>query len=158
MPDDLRVRPVTVCQEASRTMATKMERDQLNDFLRASFADEPGEVIELSAKHALMRLATGERHLRPGGTISGPTMMGLADAAMYALVLANLGPVALAVTTNLNINFYRKPEPGVLHARASMLKLGRRLAVGEVLLYTDDPEASVAHVTLTYSIPPTDRG
>ena len=136
-------------------MTTKMEVEELNAFLRASFADDAGEVIELSARHALMKLETAQRHLRPGGTVSGPTMMGLADAAMYALVLGNLGPVALAVTTNLNINFYRKPEPGVLHARASMLKLGRRLAVGEVLLYTDDPDASVAHVTLTYSIPPT---
>ena len=135
-------------------MAIRMDRDQLNGFLRSSFSDDPGEVIELSDRHALMRLHTSDRHLRPGGTISGPTMMGLADAAMYALVLANLGPVALAVTTNLNINFYRKPEPGVLHARASMLKLGSRLAVGEVLLYTDDADASVAHVTLTYSIPP----
>lgn len=135
-------------------MTTRMEKDALNDFLRASFSDDPGEVIELTSDHALMRLDTGDRHLRPGGTISGPTMMGLADAAMYALVMANLGPVALAVTTNLNINFYRKPAPGVLHARASMLKLGRRLAVGEVLLYTEDPAASVAHVTLTYSIPP----
>jgi uncharacterized protein (TIGR00369 family) len=145
---------MTVCQIGAGTMGVKMDRDSLNRFLRESFSDDPGEVVELSEKHALMKLDTGERHLRPGGTISGPTMMGLADAAMYALILGNLGPVALAVTTNLNINFYRKPAPGVLHARATMLKLGKRLAVGEVLLYCDDPEASVAHVTLTYSIPP----
>ena len=137
-------------------MPAGMDIDSLNRFLRSSFSDDPGTVVELSDRHALLKLSTQERHLRPGGTISGPTMMGLADAAMYALILGNLGAVALAVTTSLNINFYRKPEPGVLWAKASMLKLGKRLAVGEVLLHSGKPEESVAHVTLTYSIPPND--
>lgn len=131
----------------------KMTVEELNSFLGQAFSDDPGEVIALSAGHAVMRLNSTERHLRPGGTLSGPTMMGLADAAMYALVLGNIGPVALAVTTSLTINFYRKPAPGELYARARLLKMGKRLAVGDVLLDSGDPEMSVAHVSVTYSIP-----
>lgn len=102
-----------------------------------------------------LRMTAGEAHLRPGGTVSGPTMMSLADCAAYLLLLGQIGPVALAVTTNLNINFLRKPEPGDLVAEARMLKRGRSLAVMEVAIrgkgMTGGP---VAHVTLTYSIPP----
>ena len=133
---------------------TMMTIAALNDFLGSAFEEDPGQVLELSEKHVLMQLQAGERHLRPGGTVSGPTMMALADAAMYALILGNIGPVALAVTTSLNINFYRKPQPGPLHARAVMLKLGQRLAVGDVLLFGDDPDQSVAQASVTYSIPP----
>ena len=83
-------------------------------------------------------------------------MMGLADAAFYALVMANIGLIALAVTTNLSINFLRKPTPGELYCKATMLKLGRRLAVCDALLYTTELgiDKPVAHVTGTYSIPP----
>ena len=96
-----------------------------------------------------------ERQLRPGGTISGPTMMGLADFAMYVAILASIGPVPLAVTTNLNINFLRKPAARDLIAEARLIKLGKRLAVGEVALWSDGEEDElVAHVTSTYSIPP----
>jgi len=103
-----------------------------------------------------MRAVYDQRFLRPGGTISGPIMMGLADAAMYAAVLARIGPVELAVTTELSINFLRKPAPGDLLAEARLLKLGKRLAVGEVNLIseTGSPDELVAHVTSTYSIPP----
>ncbi len=92
--------------------------------------------------------------IRPGGTISGPTMMALADFAMYVGVLSAIGPVPLAVTTNLNINFLRKPEPRDLLAEARLLKLGRRLAVGEVVIRSEGIAEAVAHVTSTYSIPP----
>lgn len=110
---------------------------------------------EISTDRVVMRSLYNSEHLRPGGTISGPVMMGLADAAMYALVLSQIGPVELAVTTNLNINFLRKPEPADVIAVARMLKLGRRLAVGEVSLYSGEiDEDPVAHVTATYSIPP----
>jgi uncharacterized protein (TIGR00369 family) len=91
--------------------------------------------------------------LRPGGTISGPTMMALADFAMYVGVLASIGPVPLAVTTNLNINFLRKPEARDLVAECRLLKLGKRLAVGEVTIRSDGAPEPVAHVTSTYSIP-----
>jgi uncharacterized protein (TIGR00369 family) len=109
--------------------------------------------------HVRLRAKYSDRFLRPGGTIAGPVMMGLADAALYALVLSRIGPVELAVTTHLSINFLRRPAPGDVIADARMLKLGKRLAVGEVSLFSesggsDDP---VAHVTGTYSIPPPDK-
>jgi len=121
------------------------------------FAKTMGLQLEtIAADGVTMRACYSEQFLRPGGTISGPVMMALADAAMYALVLSRIGPVELAVTTNLSINFLRKPKPGDLMAEARMLKLGKRLAVGEVTLYSDGQSAaeSVAHVTATYSIPP----
>jgi uncharacterized protein (TIGR00369 family) len=101
-----------------------------------------------------MRLVSSEKHLRPGGTMSGPAMFGLADVCLYATILAQIGPVALAVTTNLNINFLRRPAAGDLIAECRLLKLGRRLAVGEVFLYSAGEEDPVAHATGTYSIPP----
>jgi uncharacterized protein (TIGR00369 family) len=104
-----------------------------------------------------VRQAYSEGSVRPGGTISGPTMMALADFAMYVAVLAGIGPVALAVTTNLNINFLRKPARCDLLAEARLLKLGKRLAVGEVTIRSDGDESPVAHVTSTYSIPPHPR-
>ena len=113
-------------------------------------------VEEIGEGTAKVRLPYQEGHLRPGGTISGPSMMTLADYAMYVAVLSAIGRVELAVTTNLNINFLRKPGPGDILGDCRLLKLGKRLAYGEVLIYSeglgsDDP---VAHVTATYSIPP----
>lgn len=124
---------------------------------RMPFANLFGLVAEeISESGVTMRARYDEKFLRPGGTVSGPVMMALADACMYALVLSQIGPVELAVTTNLNINFLRKPQPGDVLAQARMLKLGRRLAVGDVTLYSsgDSPDNAVAHVTTTYSIPP----
>ena len=92
-------------------------------------------------------------HLRPGGTISGPTMMELADFAMYVAVISAIGPQPLAVTTNLNINFLRKPARADLIAEARLMKVGKRLAVGEVAIYSEGVAEPVAHVTSTYSIP-----
>jgi uncharacterized protein (TIGR00369 family) len=95
-----------------------------------------------------------ESMLRPGATISGPTLMALADLTMYVVLLSAIGPVALAVTTNLNINFLRKGAPGKdVLAEAKLLKLGRQLAVGEVNLLSDTLPDPIAHVTVTYSIP-----
>ena len=104
-----------------------------------------------------VRRAFSEKSLRPGGTISGPTMMGLTDFAMYVAILASIGPVPLAVTTSLNINFLRKPEQRDLVAEARLIKLGKRLAVGEVEIYSDGEDEMVAHATATYSIPPPER-
>ena len=97
-------------------------------------------------------LPYSERSLRPGGTIAGPFMMLLADVCMYAVVLSLLGEIKLAVTTSLNINFLRKPADTELVARGSIIKLGKRLAVIEVSIFSDDE--IVAHATGTYSIPP----
>ena len=124
---------------------------------RMPFARQMGLQLESIAPHGVtMRAVYNEHYLRPGGTVSGPIMMPLADAAMYALVLSRIGPVELAVTTNLSINFLAKPTPGDILADALILKLGKRLAVGEVTLYSDGQESDspVAHVTATYSIPP----
>lgn len=118
---------------------------------------QPGRaytVDAISDTEAVVRLSAGERHLRPGGTISGPSMMELADLAAYVVILAHIGPVALAVTTNLNINFLRKPEPGDLIGTCRLLKLGKRLAVTECSIASAGQEELVAHATATYSIPP----
>ena len=111
------------------------------------------EVVELAEGKAVFRLPYRADWLRPGGTISGPMLMGLADLAMYAVVLSAVGRVELAVTTNLNINFLRKPAQADLIADAKLLKVGKRLAVGEVTLYSAGSDEPVAHVTATYSIP-----
>ena len=95
-----------------------------------------------------VRRAFSESSLRPGGTISGPTMMGLTDFAMYVAILASVGPVPLAVTTNLNINFLRKPAQRDLIAEVRLIKLGKRLAVGEVEIYCDGEDEMVAHATV----------
>ena len=95
-----------------------------------------------------------ENHIRPGGTISGPTMMELADFAMYVAVFSAIGPQPLAVTTNLNINFLRKPAARPLIADGRLIKLGKQLAVGDVAIRSEGEEAMVAHATSTYSIPP----
>ncbi|MFK7858760.1 MAG: PaaI family thioesterase [Granulosicoccus sp.] len=127
---------------------------------RLPFAQLMGLAVdEFHDDYVTMRAVYSERFLRPGGTVAGPIMMGLADAAVYALVLSRIGPVELAVTTQLSINFLRKPEPADVVAHASMLKLGKRLAVAEVVLYSEalGIEQAVAHATATYSIPPPDR-
>ena len=113
-------------------------------------------IDKLERDQAVLRVVCDATTLRPGGTVAGPVMMGLADAAFYAVVLANIGLVSLAVTTNLSINFLRKPGPGDVLCRASLLKLGKRLAVCEGTLYSSDlgVDKPVAHVTGTYSIPP----
>lgn len=136
----------------------KMKPYELEEFLKAQFPqmdDFHFRVEKLEDKAMRLRLLYRDLHLRPGGTISGPALMTLADTAVYLLVLAHIGPIALAVTTNLNINFLRKPEPRDVIAETRLLKLGQRLAVGEVTMFSADAEdAIVAHATVTYSIPP----
>lgn len=110
-------------------------------------------VIEVSPGTALVRLNADHKHLRPGGTVSGPTMFMLADLGAYAVILAHIGKVALAVTTNLNINFLMKPAPGALNATAAILKMGKRLVVTDISI-RDSQDELVAHATATYSIPP----
>jgi uncharacterized protein (TIGR00369 family) len=133
-----------------------MSAEELNLFLRSQFPhrDEPMvSVEEVDDMSARVRLPYHDRHLRPGETISGPSLMALADTAMYVALLGMIGPVALAVTTNLNINFLRKPTRRDVVGHCLLLKLGKRLAVGEVTMYSDGDPAPVAHATVTYSIP-----
>ena len=137
-----------------------MTPEDLHKFLEEHFPQAAH--LDLRIEHLddttiRVRLPTGERHLRPGGTISGPTLMGLTDCAFYLLLLGRLGPVALAVTTNLNINFMRKPDPADLIGEARLLKLGKTLAVGDFTIWSEGKDEPVAHATLTYSIPPAGR-
>jgi uncharacterized protein (TIGR00369 family) len=136
----------------------KMSVAELEAFLVREFPQSfgSGDTTIESADGAtcLLRQRYSDRMLRPGGTISGPTLMALADCAMYVVLLSAIGPVGLAVTTNLNINFLRKGQPGQdVLAAAKLLKLGKRLAVGEVNLLSGISPDPVAHVTATYSIP-----
>jgi len=134
-----------------------MSAEELERFLYSHFPDMEHQhyrVEKVADMFAQVRLKYDSRHLRPGGTISGPSMMSLADTAMYIALLGMIGPVALAVTTNLNINFLRKPDRADVIAHAKLLKLGKRLAVGEVTIYSEDVPEPVAHATVTYSIPP----
>jgi uncharacterized protein (TIGR00369 family) len=140
-------------------MPVLMTVGELERFLTAEFPQvfnpQSGLTIEAVWEHgARVRQAFREAWLRPGGTISGPAIMALADFAMYVAVLAAIGPVPLAVTINLNINFLRKASPGDLAAEARLLKLGKRLATGEVTLRCLGVNEPVAHATSTYSIPP----
>ena len=136
-----------------------MDPEALNRFLEADFPQlhtdgKVFDVVSVGPGTITMRLEPNERHLRPGGTISGPTLFALADVGAWCAVLAHIGPVALAVTTNLNINFLRKPEPGPLSCTCRILKLGKRLAVVAASIFDEDGEDLVAHATATYSIPP----
>jgi uncharacterized protein (TIGR00369 family) len=134
-----------------------MDIPALQAFLARDFPQVSDDFIidALDAELLVMRLRTREAHLRPGGTISGPTMFALADVGLYLAILARLGPVALAVTTNCSIDFMRKPAAGRdLVAQTRILKLGRVLAVGDVLIFSEGDAKPVARASLTYSIPP----
>ncbi|RDD71458.1 PaaI family thioesterase [Paracoccus versutus] len=138
-------------------MALAMGREALNEFLDRAFPQIAGQVRVESLDEAGLtaRLKVDDRHLRPGGTVSGPSMFALADVAIYLAILARIGEVALAVTTNASIDFMRKPEAGRdLLADCRILKLGRMLAVGEVLIRSDGAEEPVARCSMTYAIPP----
>jgi uncharacterized protein (TIGR00369 family) len=142
-------------------MAAVMTAQQLNDFLGQVFEQVADDfhVDEVDGDCVTMRLLTSDKHLRPGGTVSGPAMFGLADVAAYVVTLAHIGPKALAVTTNCSIDFMRKPEAGVpLIAKARLLKLGKQLSVSDVLLFSEGMDQPVARASLTYAIPPKSMG
>lgn len=133
-----------------------MNIDDLRLFMKREFPqlDNSFEIVSIGDGVATMYLHADNQHLRPGGTVSGPSLFALADVAAYAAILGHIGPVALAVTTNLNINFLRKATPGTVKAVAKILKLGKRLAVMEISLSSDETNEQIAHATATYSIPP----
>lgn len=135
----------------------KMDGEALEAFLRDAFTQVADDFAldRVEPDGLTVRLRVADRHLRPGGTVSGPSMFALADVAVYLAILSRLGPVALAVTTNCSIDFMRKPAAGAdLLCEARLLKLGRVLAVGDCLIRSDGAEAIVARASLTYSIPP----
>ncbi len=129
----------------------------LHRFLQERFEQVAGDmrIDALDPDGITLRLRVGAHHLRPGGTVSGPAMFALADVAVYLAILARIGPVALAVTTGASIDFMRKPEAGRdLIGTARILKLGRSLAVGDVLIRSEGAAPVVARASLTYAIPP----
>jgi uncharacterized protein (TIGR00369 family) len=138
-------------------MELKMTIAEITVFLEKVFPqiDKDFEVISLAADEVVVRMRVQDRHLRPGGTVSGPSMFALADVSYYVATLALIGPEALTVTTNCSIDFMRKPAAHRdMICKARVLKLGRTLSVGDVMLYSEGIEEPVAHANLTYSIPP----
>ncbi|MCP4979814.1 MAG: PaaI family thioesterase [Gammaproteobacteria bacterium] len=134
---------------------SKVTTKEFNAIIKAelpSAADSGIYLRDIDEGKAELVLPYNSKSLRPGGTIAGPFMMMLADVCMFAVVLSKLGEIKLAVTTSLNINFLRKPSECDLVAKGNIIKLGKRLAVVEVSIYSD--EEIVAHATGTYSIPP----
>jgi uncharacterized protein (TIGR00369 family) len=138
-------------------MTLIMDAAALTVFLASDFSEVVDDfVVERADLSGVdLRLRVMSRHLRPGGTVSGPTLFALADVAVYLAILSRIGPKALTVTTNGSIDFLRKPAADTdLIGTARILKLGRVLAVGDVLIYSDGLADPVARATLTYSIPP----
>lgn len=134
-----------------------MSIEQLAEFFVAAFpgiaTERQAGIVSIEPGRVRLRLEPDEGALRPGGIVSGPTQMGLADRAAYAVILAHIGPVAMAVTSNLNMSFLRAVAFGPVHADAALLKLGRRLATVDVRLWQDEPANVVAQATVTYAIP-----
>lgn len=133
----------------------------LSAFLRDTFPQVKDDfaVERLTPDGIILRLKVAERHLRPGGTVSGPSMFGLADVAFYFALMSRIGLQALAVTTNVSIDFLRKPVPHAdLLGEARILKIGRQLAAGDVLIRSDGRDEVVARAGLTFSIPPPKGG
>ena len=134
-----------------------MDQDALNAFLDQVFPQVKDDfwVEHVAPYEITLRLRVGPQHLRPGGTVSGPAMFGLADVTVYLMTLALIGPKALAVTTNSSLDFLRKPEAGKdLLAEGRLLKLGKSLSVGDVLIYSEGKADPVARGAMTYAIPP----
>jgi uncharacterized protein (TIGR00369 family) len=140
--------------QPSVVTAEDLERRLAEAFPEAFHPDSGLAIRDVWYRGCRVRMGFAAHRLRPGGTISGPNLMLLADVAMYVAVLASIGWQPLAVTTSLNINFLQKPPPGALLAECRLIKLGRRLAVGDIGIRSEAGEDLVAHATSTYSIPP----
>ncbi|MGI9357478.1 MAG: PaaI family thioesterase [Rhizobiaceae bacterium] len=130
-------------------------RSFIEEVFPQSITDYPTmKVTSVEPGRVCLQLETDERHLRPGGTVSGPTLFSIADMGGYFCVLSHIGKEALAVTTNININFMRKANPGLLKAEARIMKLGKRLMVFDVSITQGEANNMIAHATGTYVIPP----
>jgi uncharacterized protein (TIGR00369 family) len=135
----------------------KMSASEIMSLLNKTFPQQAKffEIDELTVESLIVRHKIDESHLRPGGTISGPTMFSLADISLYILTMSRIGPALLAVTTNCSMDFMRKPKAGSdLLAKTRLLKLGKNLCVGDVLIFSEGLEKPVARASMTYSIPP----
>jgi len=133
-----------------------MTKNNFTDFLEKEFpqVSKNFKILDTSENNFSMLMKMTSEHLRPGGTVSGPTMFLLADVTFYLATLNIIGPKSLTVTTNCSINFLRKPNEKDLISKARILKLGKTLSVGDVLIYSEGINEPVAHASLTYSIPP----
>lgn len=134
-----------------------MDQQALEAFLAREFPQVAGDFAleEVGAERLVVRLKVADRHLRPGGTVSGPSIFALADVGIFLAILARIGPVALAVTTNASVDFMRKPAAGGdLLAEVRILKLGRTLAVADALVFSEGLVEPVARASMTYAIPP----
>lgn len=131
-----------------------ISKEEMTEFLKTEFPQTKCTVEDVGSRSATVRHVIGFEELRPGGTVSGPVLMAVADVALYVAILGEIGLVSLAVTTSLNINFLRKPssERDII-GHCSLIKVGRSLVVGEVSLYSEGLSEPVAHVVGTYSIP-----
>lgn len=134
---------------------SKVNKVEMEDFFSREFPQANFLLESFDEGSVTIRRKVDAGDLRPGGTVSGPTMMELADCAIYVAILREIGLVALAVTTSLNINFLRKPVASKdILGVCKMLKLGKTLAVGEVTIYSEGDDRPIAHSVGTYSIPP----
>lgn len=135
---------------------TVMTIDEAMEFLTEVFPQVSGrfELLDLPAMGAKVRLKVGPQQLRPGGTVSGPAMFELADCAFYLACFGMIGREALTVTSNATINFLRKPVAGDMIGEVRILKLGRTLITGDVMIFSEGDEKPVAHATMTYAVPP----
>lgn len=136
-----------------------MDAEELNKFLSQVYPQLNDHlagysVLDVQPGGCTVRLQASNQHLRPGGTVSGPALFTLADIGGYACVLSHLGPEALCVTTNLNINFMRKADAGEIVGHSRILKLGKSLMVFDIEMITPANGLTVAHASGTYSIPP----
>lgn len=136
---------------------TLLTPTELEEFLAAGFPDQtmPFRVTRADDDGVEVRLPFNSMHLRPGGTISGPTLMTLADTVAYLAIVARIGPEYLTVTSHLSIDFLRKPPPDGLRATGEVLKLGRRQATVAIRIHSDADDALVAYSTTTYALPST---
>jgi uncharacterized protein (TIGR00369 family) len=133
-----------------------MTAGELTEFLDGAFPRQAGShsVVEVSDRGVIMHFPIGPHHERPGGTVSGPTLMSIADSSAWMATLSRIGPVALAVTSSLNINFLRKPALDQdLWAHADLVRLGRRTSVTDVRIHSGPDPEPVAQATVTYAIP-----
>lgn len=137
-------------------MQAVMSAQEMMDYLTEVFPQVKDDfaIESMDGKTTVMRLMTAERHLRPGGTVSGPSMFALADVSAYVATMSTIGKEALAVTTGCSMDFMRKPESGRdLLAHATLLKIGKSLSVTDILIYSEGKDDPVARATMTYSLP-----
>lgn len=150
-------KPKLIVSNLEESAFMKSNKAEILEFLQREFPQSLNkcEIESVYEKGATVIYHVDEQDLRPGGTVSGPTMMTVADYGLYIAILAEIGIVGLTVTTNMNINFLRKPSGGTdLRGECKLMKVGKSLIVGEVYLYSVDQDEPIAHVTGTYSIPP----